>query len=80
MLSKCANPACDAPFHYLHDGKLFRIDVGGGPYLVNQQRPVRKTEYFWLCAECAVDMTLKYERERGVIAVPMDRIQGAAAS
>jgi len=27
MLSKCANPACDAQLHYLHEGKIFRIDT-----------------------------------------------------
>ncbi len=27
MLSKCANPACDARLHYLHQGKIFRIDT-----------------------------------------------------
>ncbi len=29
MLSKCANPGCPAPFLYLHEGKLFRMDIGG---------------------------------------------------
>jgi hypothetical protein len=24
MLSKCANPVCTTPFHYLRDGKLFQ--------------------------------------------------------
>lgn len=27
MLSKCANPACDAKLHYLHEGRIFRIDT-----------------------------------------------------
>ena len=27
MLSKCANPSCSAQFRYLHDGKVFRIDL-----------------------------------------------------
>jgi hypothetical protein len=27
MLSKCANPACSAQFRYLHDGKVFRVDL-----------------------------------------------------
>ena len=30
MLSKCANPACITPFHYLRDGKLFQIDTSVG--------------------------------------------------
>jgi len=34
MLSKCANPECSAKFGYLHDGKLFRVELDhrfGGP-------------------------------------------------
>ncbi len=27
MLSKCANPACTAKLHYLHEGKIFRVDM-----------------------------------------------------
>ena len=27
MLSKCANPGCTATFRYLHDGKVYRLDV-----------------------------------------------------
>lgn len=27
MVSKCANPACSTPFHYLREGKIFRIEV-----------------------------------------------------
>ena len=26
MLSKCANPACLARFHYLHQGRIFKIE------------------------------------------------------
>ena len=34
MLSKCANPECSAKFRYLHDGKVFRLELDdrfGGP-------------------------------------------------
>lgn len=27
MLAKCANPACAAKLHYLHEGKIFRVDM-----------------------------------------------------
>jgi hypothetical protein len=27
MLAKCANPACSATFHYLHEGKLFPVEL-----------------------------------------------------
>jgi hypothetical protein len=28
MLSKCANPACSANFRYLHEGRLFHVEIG----------------------------------------------------
>ncbi len=27
MLSKCANPACEAKLHSLHQGKIYRVDT-----------------------------------------------------
>lgn len=27
MVSKCANPTCSTPFHYLREGKIFRVEV-----------------------------------------------------
>ena len=49
MLSKCANPKCAASFRYLHEGRLFRVEL---------ESESRKFEYFWLCDECARIMTL----------------------
>lgn len=77
MLSKCANPACGAAFHYLHDGKLFQVDVQAGegwqrsgPQLISGRKPLHKVEYFWLCGPCSAALTLAYERGKGVITVP----------
>ena len=64
MLAKCANPACSAPFRYLHEGKLFRLDLGAGPPSVNGHAP-RQLQYFWLCERCASTMTL--ERQGGEV-------------
>ena len=41
MVSKCANPACSTPFHYLREGKVFRVEVevippGGMSLLASQ--------------------------------------------
>lgn len=81
MLAKCANPACSSRFLYLGEGKLFRIEVpaegqppeggepSGQPYLVTR-KPVRRVEHYWLCARCAASLTLAYDRNAGVIAVP----------
>lgn len=58
MLAKCANPGCSAPFRYLHEGKLFRLDLGAGPPSVSEHVP-RRLQYFWLCERCARSMTLE---------------------
>jgi hypothetical protein len=57
MLTKCANPACSAPFRYLHEGQLFRLDLGAGPPCPGERAP-RRLQYFWLCPQCARTMTL----------------------
>ena len=35
MVSKCANPACSTPFHYLREGKIFRIETEVTPSLTS---------------------------------------------
>jgi hypothetical protein len=76
MLSKCANPSCRASFRYLHEGKLFRIELASE----------RKYEHFWLCPDCCRTMTLAVDgnvvvtrRLRPVTrsAVPQQEIQAA---
>ena len=80
MLSKCANPDCSASFQYLREGKLFQIDSDaadgrhGGPQVLDGKRPSRRVEYFWLCGRCAAEMTLAFERGKGVIAIPRQRM------
>jgi len=34
MVSKCANPACPTLFHYLREGKVFRVEVEVTPAVV----------------------------------------------
>ena len=87
MLSKCANPECTAPFHYLRDGKLFQIDTSAlsqsaGPQLVNEAKPAHRIEYFWLCTQCSSSMTLTFQRGKGVVTVPLApaAVRRAAAS
>ncbi|MFB3916842.1 MAG: hypothetical protein ACE14M_08935 [Terriglobales bacterium] len=85
MLSKCANPACQTPFQYLRDGKLFQFELPShsGPQLVGGDRPVRKVEHFWLCGRCAATMTLAFERQHGMVVVPLKDhtiVRHAAAS
>ena len=88
MLSKCANPVCSAPFLYLNQGKLYRLEtaVGEGnldrPDFADAQtmRPERRLEYFWLCEECAPKVKLTYDRGTGIGAAPVAKAKAAAAS
>jgi hypothetical protein len=66
MLAKCANPSCSHPFRYLHEGKLYRMELvhddgGFGP----------QTEWFWLCNECSSQMTLRAEGSKLVAVTQM---------
>ena len=71
MLSKCANPACSTPFRYLRDGKVFEIDSTHE----RNTRSARRVEFFWLCGECSLQLTVIDDHEKGVITVPLP--QGA---
>jgi hypothetical protein len=77
MLSKCANPSCTTPFHYLRDGKLFQIDTSvGAPQNENssapsESKPPHRIEFFWLCPECSSTLTLAFQRGKGVVTVPL---------
>lgn len=81
MLSKCANPGCPAPFRYLHQGKLFRLDTGPEyPPAKSSEKPVRRLEFFWLCEECAVRLTLDYKQGVGITMISLNEEQRRAAS
>jgi hypothetical protein len=77
MLAKCANPACSAPFRYLHEGKLFRLDLGAGPPSGDTRIP-RQLQYFWLCDVCARIMTLEMHAGK-VLARPLRATTAARA-
>jgi hypothetical protein len=83
VLSKCANPSCSAPFRYLHEGKLFRIEIDVQlDRAAGSGRGVGKTpsrlEFFWLCDSCSTRMTVAYTRDQGVAVIPL-RVRGAAS-
>lgn len=70
MLAKCANPACSTPLVYLREGKIFMVDsprqfelLGAVPI---KRKAANRVEHFWLCGPCSSDMTLTYDRERGI--------------
>lgn len=74
MVSKCANPACKARFKRLHEGRLFHFEVvrgnGHGPHLVDSRKAPAKVEHFWLCSNCSAQMTVKYDKSKGILVVP----------
>jgi hypothetical protein len=87
MVSKCANPICSASFRYLHEGRLFRMavsaDAADNPNLIAGSGPKKSShhiEFFWLCEECAPEMTLIFKPGIGVTAQPLTRSQVATAS
>ena len=56
MVSKCANPACMAPFRYLHEGRIFTVRANGSEQRRDGADP--KVERYWLCSTCCDNMTL----------------------
>lgn len=77
MLYKCANEACNTPFRRLREGKLFQVETeyfpGRRPVsnIQRKARPARRIEHYWLCDACAPFVTLTFDRQRGVITVPL---------
>jgi len=67
MLSKCANPTCCVPFRFLHEGRVFAVDprplalsaTGTETWVKQRSGPI---EFYWLCNDCARDLTLCVER------------------
>ena len=66
MVTKCANPSCGAVFRYLRGGRLFLIEVPirmqaavtSFPETGFGKSQFHSNEYFWLCQECAKNMTI----------------------
>jgi hypothetical protein len=64
VLSKCANPACLARLHYLHEGRIFKLETSTIS-LARKGSPGHRIEHFWLCERCA--QTLTVVMENGVV-------------
>lgn len=85
MLDHCANPGCAKRFRKLEDGKLFlvEVDVAEAAFSARDAgtgRLFRHLEHYWLCDPCASVLTLSFEHERGVVAVPLARPLGKMPS
>jgi hypothetical protein len=66
MLSKCANPDCNAKLHYLREGKIFKVESQSRAGDPTTGKPERKVEYYWLCGDCCQRLTVAYGQSEGV--------------
>ena len=71
MLAKCANPSCSTPLVYLREGKIFMVEAPQPQLELMNAAPTKlkaanRVEHFWLCGPCSNEMTLTYDRQRGV--------------
>jgi len=64
MVTKCANPSCNAVFRYLRDGRLFLVERPSLPHGQEEDfgSTFHRSEYFWLCADCCLTMTIAADR------------------
>jgi len=75
MLAKCANPSCQLPFGYLHEGKLFVIPKqlkGSRDGLANSSRTTSRLDYYWLCRACAGSMKISFQDDDKMLLLPMN--------
>jgi len=82
VLHKCVNPDCSAQFRYLHQGRLFEIEIqyfetadsAGQGTLRNGKGYVERC---WLCKQCATHVALRFDPRRGlVVASSLGRAEG----
>ena len=66
MTTKCANPACDHPFHYFRSGKIYLIDTVNSNGAFRASNGTRGTEYFWLCGECSKNLRVTLDGQGAV--------------
>jgi len=85
MLNKCANPSCSTQLVYLREGKIFMMESSSSlretKAVPQSPEKARRVEHYWLCGPCSAEMTLAYDRQRGIQIVPKTfRSLRAAAS
>jgi hypothetical protein len=88
VLTKCANPICPSLFRHLSQGKLFQVETESSTALVTRRPlvPTRKSpsarhvQHYWLCDQCSPTLTLIFEKERGMITVPLPTVRKNVAA
>lgn len=63
MLAKCVNSVCSAQFRFLHQGKLFEVEI---QYARTPTGKVQ-VERYWLCDQCAEQVTLWFDKCEGLV-------------
>lgn len=63
MVTKCANPSCSSPFRYFRGGRLFLLEptVPGQCHELDFREGPHRGEFFWLCEQCALTMTITFD-------------------
>lgn len=72
MLHKCANPPCPRLFRKMTEGRLFQLPHWHRDDLARAVA-THAPEYFWLCDECKLYLTLTFDPDSGVVVVPRAR-------
>lgn len=87
MVSNCANPACATPLRYLRDGRLYQFEVKAVPASEAAQsvqpgskKVSRGVWHFWLCGPCSTNLTLEFDRLKGVKLKPLHHSYSHMAS
>lgn len=87
MITACANPACNRPFHYLRGGRLYRFDLRNPQFrregvsnAISEGGHDRTTLFFWLCKQCSASFSLRFEPDTGITVTPLGRSREARQS
>jgi hypothetical protein len=87
VLHKCANPACPSVFRNLGRGQLFLVETEVSAAAATEtaatnrnRRSARQVERYGLCDGCSSSLALTYERERGMVTVPLEVRESTGAS
>lgn len=80
MISKCANPECGIPLHYLRHGRIFRFDTVGrtSDILPPFAKTPERVAHYWLCGHCCCNLTLIFDPIQGVSIRPIELIHVSA--
>jgi len=78
MISHCANPDCKLPFQYWRGGRLYRFDIrhpstpcSDVPNAICSTRPSHAAVFFWLCEQCSLKYSLKFNVREGLALVSL---------